>query len=122
MARRIKSVAFSSAADLATALDTENLLGMDSFCLLTTTGSVRVFASIKGGANLAAKTLMAKQLVLCQEPPNSGDTISSQDPVYVGVTTAGIPAWFYGDFTRIQVQQNGGTAVAGTLSGAGEPM
>lgn len=119
MARRIKSFTIPGAGttpgDDQTVLDTMSVQGMDSFCLLTTTGAARVFASIaQNGA------LMTKQLVLCQEPPNSGDTVSSQSPVFVGVSTAGIPAWFYGDFTRIVVQQEGGTAVVGTLAGAGE--
>lgn len=119
MARRVKSFDIpgqgTTPGDDATVLDTKSIQGMDAFCLLTTTGTARVFASIQSDG-----TLMAKQLVLCQEPPNSGDTISSQDPVFVGVTTQGIPAWFFGDYTRIVVQQEGGTAVVGVLSGAGD--
>ncbi len=88
--------------------------GFDSFCVITETGSARVYGSLDG------TNFLAKQLVLCQEPPNSGDTISSQDPVYVGVTTAGIPAWFFGDYKAIKIIQNGATAVTGRVSAAGE--
>ena len=119
MARRIKNFAITAANLSGSGDDTATRTmvgteGFDSFCLHLTAGSARVFASLDGD------NFMTKQLVLCQEPPNSGDTISSQDPVFVGVATANVPAWFYGDYKAVRIQQEGATAPVGILSAAGD--
>ena len=117
MARRTKTftLGVAGSVDEQTILETESIQGCDAFCINTTAGTARVFASIARNG-----TYLTKQLVLCEEPPNSGDTISSQDPVFVGVTTVNIPAWFYGDYTKIKVVQESATPVTGHLIGAGD--
>lgn len=119
MSRRIKNYTIDSSNVLTPGDDTgtrecAGTEGFDAFCLHLTTGEARVFASLDG------TNYMTKQLVLCQEPPNSSDTISSQDPVYVGKASANVPAWFFGDYKKIKIQQEGATAIAGILSAAGE--
>ena len=121
MARRlIQNYEISAALNEATAADGANIRhakgtdAFDEFCINLTAGSVRVFASLDG------TNYMAKQLVLCQEPPNTGDTITAQDPVFVGVVTANVPAWFYGNYKSIRLQQVGGTQPVGFLSASGE--
>jgi hypothetical protein len=122
MANRIKNFTLSASTydtgvtpgddvNVKTCMGTE---GFTEFCLNLTTGSARVFGSLDG------TNFMSKQLVMCQEPPNSGDTISAQDPVFVGVATAGIPAWFFGNYKALRIQQEGATAPVGILSAAGE--
>lgn len=123
MATRIKNYKFGGAdgydrgvtagddVDVKTCAGTE---GYDQFCINLTAGEARVFASLDG------TTFMTKQLILCQEPPNSGDTVSSQDPVYVAKASANVPAWFFGNYKALKVQQEGGTAVVGILSAAGD--
>lgn len=122
MARRIKNFVLSAAnydAGVTPADDTNiktcvGLDGYDAFCIHLTQGSARIFVSLDG------TNYLTKQTVLCQEPPNSGDTVSSQNPVYVGVASANVPAWFFGDYKSLKIQQEGGTAVLGVLSAAGE--
>lgn len=119
MSRRIKNYVIDATNVLTPGDDTGTrtcvgVEGLDAFCLHLTSGSARVFASLDG------TTYMTKQLVLCQEPPNSGDTISSQDPVFVGAASPNVPAWFFGDYKAIRVQQEGATVIVGVLSAAGE--
>ena len=122
MARRIKNFTLSSTTydsgvtpgDDVNVKTCVGLEGCDSFCIHLTAGSARIFASLDGSS------FMTKQLVLCQEPPNSGDTVTAQDPVFVGVATANVPAWFFGDYKSLRIQQEGGTAPVGILSAAGD--
>lgn len=119
MSRRIKNYALTVENIVNPGDDTGTRVcvgteGLDAFCLNLTSGSARVFGSLDG------VNYMTKQLVLCQEPPNSGDVISSQSPVYVGVASTNVPAWFFGDYKAVKIQQEGGTALLGTLSAAGE--
>lgn len=119
MSRRIKnyvldSTKYTGSGDDTAVRDCVGTEGFDEFCLLLTAGEARVFASLDG------TTFMTKQLVLCQEPPNSGDTISSQDPVFVGKASANVPAWFFGNYKTVRIQQEGGTLPVGVLSASGE--
>lgn len=122
MARRIKNFTLSTAnydqgitpGDDVNVKTCVGLEGYDAFCINLTAGSCRVFGSLDGA------NYMAKQLILSQEPPNTGDSVTAQNPVYVGVVTANIPAWFFGDYKSIRIQQEGGTAPVGIVSAAGE--
>lgn len=119
MSRRIKTYQINSSTISGSGDDTatrtfQGTEGFDSFCLHLTAGEARVFGSLDG------TNFMTKQLVLCQEPPNTGDTITDQAPVFVGKASANVPAWFFGDYKALRIQQEGGTAPVGILSAAGE--
>lgn len=90
--------------------------GYFRFAVKTLAGSVRIKASLEGGPAPA----WDQQLVLAEEPTLSSDTPAAQEGTLVGKTTAGVLAWFSGDYKALRVEQVGATPAQVTIVGAAD--